>query len=239
MLRTPIRRMLIFAALSALVLLACSRAARYVQRQVAGEIQFPKEAVRTVFNRLETEPSLIDSVLPGPRPTSSLSPPAQAAPCPSSPPWWPVGVACAQEGKEPVIRPTLPEDPTQALLDQALHTPELREAMLSRYARGDRTLQWKQAFIVGEGSDGLLAFLKDRKEIDRTVLAQVANENDDRQIIIRAIAEAVVLINGVFLREDLILGQIAPTRREFTAVRRSLSPSGTWIQLPDGQWVEK
>jgi hypothetical protein len=117
--------------------------------------------------------------------------------------------------------------------------PELREALSSRKSREPFIREWKKDEIIGEAKDGRVAFITDRREVDREILARVSNENDDRRIIARAMATAVVTINGVEPVEKLIIAQMPATWRELAAVRRRLSLPGTWIQLPDGQWVKK
>ena len=116
---------------------------------------------------------------------------------------------------------------------------EVREALLSRHEREPLILDWLRKEIIGEASAGLLVFIVDRKEVDREVLARVANENDDRRIIMRGMAKAVISINRVQIDERNIAAHIPATQKEFSAVRRRLSPKGTWVQLPDGQWVKK
>jgi uncharacterized protein YdbL (DUF1318 family) len=135
--------------------------------------------------------------------------------------------------------PILPVDPQQALLDELRGMVEVREALLSRRQRMALVLQWKREGIVGESRDATLVFLMERGQVEREVLARVANENDDRSILMRAVAKAVVIINGVEPSKRNIVSQIEATKKELAAVRRRISPEGTWVQLPDGQWIKK
>jgi hypothetical protein len=235
-------RLLTVTALAALGVVACSAMVGRVQTAVTGHINYPSQAVRAVFERLDTEPALLDRTSPSSelhRPPTAIGPtapePTMASGCPSVPKWWPVGAACAQE----IRRPSLPADPEQALIDELRLIPEVSEAMGSRRERERLIREWMKADLIGEANDGRLIFLKGRRDVDREALAQIANENDDRLILIRAMAHAVVSINGVEPTERLIAGQLQATRRSFTAARRRLSPAGAWIQLPDGQWVKK
>ena len=223
------------SALAALGMVACA--------VITGRVQFPNQAVRAVLERLETEPSLLgqtSSAVEGLTSrrigaTAGLEPTVDPN-CPKAPRWWwPVGTACAQEAN----RPTLPPDPELALLEELSRMPELREALSSRKIREPFIREWKRDEIIGEAKDGRVAFITDRREVDREILARVSNENDDRRIIARAMATAVVAINGVEPVEKLIIAQMPATWRELAAVRRRLSLPGTWIQLPDGQWVKK
>ncbi len=230
-------RLLSVLAATALILVACGTAYRYsaktFSKVVSGGVTFPKQAVRAVFERMEKNLSVSGespSVLaPTHRPTTG---------CPTVPAWWPVGVACAQEERAD-RETTFPADPAGALQTHLRDMVEVREALLSRRKRQPLVLDWKRQGIIGEAKDGLLVFLTDRSKVSREILARVANENDDRQIIIRAMARAVVAINGVETSETMVSSQFEATRREFAAVRLRLSPVGTWVQLPDGQWIMK
>lgn len=240
--RPVVRRLFSFLILAALAAAACTTIKNFNQ----GAVHFPKQAVRAVFTRLEQNLSIPDE---GP-PTSGLkkvplerealiqdSPSSLG--CPGVPSWWPVGVACAQEQTPPERAITLPHDIEGALLTELRHLIEVREALLSRRQREALIIDWKKKEIIGEAKDGQLVFLFDRKEVDREILARVANENDDRQIIMRGMVKAVLAINVVESDERNISAQIPATTHEFAAVRLRLSPEGTWVQLPDGQWIKK
>ena len=223
------------SALAVLGMVACA--------VITGRVQFPNQAVRAVLERLETEPSLLgrtSSAVEGLTSrrigaTAGLEPTVDPN-CPKAPIWWwLVGTACAQE----VSRPTLPPDPELALIEELSRMPELREALSSRKSREPFIREWKMDEIIGEAKDGRVAFITDRRDVNREILARVSNENDDRRIIARAMATAVVAINGVEPVEKLIIAQMPATWRELAAVRRRLSLPGTWIQLPDGQGVKK
>ncbi|MCH7923196.1 MAG: DUF1318 domain-containing protein [Nitrospinae bacterium] len=222
------------SALAALGMVACA--------VISGRVQFPNQAVRAVLERLETEPSLLGQTSSAVEDltsrrigaTAGLEPTVDPN-CPKAPIWRLVGTACAQEA----TRPTLPPDPELALIEELSRMPELREALSSRKIREPFIREWKRDEIIGEAKDGRVAFITDRREVDREILARVSNENDDRRIIARAMATAVVAINGVEPVEKLIIAQMPATWRELAAVRRRLSLPGTWIQLPDGQWVKK
>ncbi|MEE9518667.1 MAG: hypothetical protein V3V93_00245 [bacterium] len=222
------------SALAALGMVACA--------VITGRVQFPNQAVRAVLERLETEPSLLGRTSSAVEGLTSRRIGATAGlehtvdpNCPKAPIWSLVGTACGQE----VSRPTLPPEPELALIEELSRMPELREALSSRKSREPFIREWKMDEIIGEAKDGRVAFITDRREVDREILARVSNENDDRRIIARAMATAVVAINGVEPVEKLIIAQMPATWRELAAVRRRLSLPGTWIQLPDGQWVKK
>ena len=240
--RTSAFRLFRLLAIVTLGLAACSSTVGYVSRYVSGTITFPNEAVRAVFERLETNPSVLDNLPPAPEPkaaprdggTSGHGPQAPNG-CTSPPTWWPVGVACAQE----VQRARLPEDPEWALLKELAGTTEVKEAVRSRQPRRPLIKKWKNAGLIGEGRNGLVIFLMDRREVDREILARVANENDDRLIIMRGMAKAVVAIHGIEPSEKQVLAQMPAAQRESATVRRRLSARGTWVELPDGQWVKK
>jgi hypothetical protein len=229
--------------MAVLALAACTSVKNFAQ----GSIRFPKQAVRSLFHRMEQNLALPEGALP---PASglqtvpsaeeaSLLGPSSSPGCPAVPAWWPVGVACAQEQAPQVVEATFPHDPEGALLTELRQMIEVEEALHSRRQRDALTSDWKLKGIVGEAKDGQLVFLIDRKEADREILARVANENDDRQIIMRGMAKAVLAINAVEADERNILALTPATIREFSTVRRKLAPEATWVQLPDGQWVKK
>ncbi len=85
-----------------------------------------------------------------------------------------------------------------------------------------RIVELKEAGIIGETSQGFLAFVGG----DRTGQAVVAAENQDRQRVYEAIAKQ------------------QGTTAELVGKRRAMqlfanAKAGEWLQKPDGQWVQK
>lgn len=139
----------------------------------------------------------------------------------------------------PEIKPPFPSDPPKALLEELSYMMEVPEALQARRQRQQIILQALKEGTVGEGRDGLLAFLRDRRQLDRELQTHVANENDDRLIFMRAMAKAVLALNGLDGSERAISSQLPSIRGDFAHVRRRLAPQDAWIQLPDGQWLQK
>ncbi|MFO7958579.1 MAG: DUF1318 domain-containing protein [Candidatus Brocadiia bacterium] len=99
--------------------------------------------------------------------------------------------------------------------------------------------QFKQEGYVGEGNDGLLAFLPERME-------QLAAEDPDRHELVRAIVEEenedriTIMRRIVRTNPDLRGEQGMETVRRILATRyRRESAPGVMVQAPDGTWTAK
>lgn len=106
--------------------------------------------------------------------------------------------------------------------------------MASRMARVDAL---RASGLVGEGNDGLLkrrGDLADRKD-QRTL----EDENADRTIVIRGLAEASVSAQGQAVTEEAVNQVLPDAAATFAALRREKAQAGWWIQKPDGNWVKK
>lgn len=115
--------------------------------------------------------------------------------------------------------------------------PEVVEAYQRIGARMPRVDALRASGAVGEGNDGLLSVrgsLPDRRD-QRTV----DEENADRQTVIRGLARAAVLAQGMEATEANLSQVMAGSRSTFAALRREKAQAGWWIQTPEGAWQQK
>lgn len=101
-------------------------------------------------------------------------------------------------------------------------TPEVTRALENRKARFNDLLQAKSEGLIGENNQGLLSALKGGSSL-------VGAENQDRQVIYRAIVEQ----NG-FGPQGLIQVQ-----QVFAEEQRKRARPGDFIQEPSGEWRKK
>ena len=103
-------------------------------------------------------------------------------------------------------------------------TPAIRSALDGRRARFNELETLKQANEIGENKRGYVEVLVAGQEAS----AVAADENRDRGVIYKAIAEQNNLVGAMDTIEDV-----------FAEVQRSKAQPGQRIQLKDGQWVSK
>ncbi|HDI52440.1 DUF1318 domain-containing protein [candidate division KSB1 bacterium] len=109
------------------------------------------------------------------------------------------------------------------------------QAIKNRKFNKDDIDEFKRLEIVGENNRGFLEIIHPEKIAQDVTLAKrvqeiVAEENRDREIIIDRVLE----INPNL--KDTDRKQVCSI---FAKMNRENSEPGTWIQLPDGQWVKK
>lgn len=105
-------------------------------------------------------------------------------------------------------------------------TPEAERAKAGRKARYAQIQELKSQGVVGENNQGLLTV---RGEASSDVEGLVRAENADRDVIYGAIVQQ----SGASVEE------IGKVRREAAAGYRDRAQSGEWVQMPDGQWIQK
>ena len=103
-------------------------------------------------------------------------------------------------------------------------TPQVQQALNARRGRFSELHALKVAGIVGENNHGYVEVLKD----DPKANVIVANENRDRLIIYKTIAQQ----NG-------LEGQLSTIETTFGSIKRERAMPGEMIQTQDGQWVAK
>ena len=115
--------------------------------------------------------------------------------------------------------------------------PDVVEAYQRIGARMSRVDALRASGAAGEGKDGMLVVrgtLADRRD-QRTV----DDENADRAVVIRGLARAAVLAQGLQATEQNITQVLPDARNTFAALRRERAAAGWWIQMPDGSWRQK
>ena len=106
---------------------------------------------------------------------------------------------------------------------------QIRDKMSGRV---EEILNQKRAGVLGETIDGMLT-IKGRDKLKPLLAGKVeklvADENSDRSDLYAEVARA----NG------LDKGRIKDIQRSFARSFQAESPSGTWVQDPDGKWSQK
>ncbi|MCX6639853.1 MAG: DUF1318 domain-containing protein [bacterium] len=118
----------------------------------------------------------------------------------------------------------IPESKKKALL-----------AFADRKYNADDVADFKQEGSVGENTAGKLTIRPTEKynqdpQYRSLVDRVVADENNDRRIIMGRVVEINMAVNPLDSTE---------VQRVFAQMNQESSPSGTWIQQADGQWVKK
>ncbi len=115
--------------------------------------------------------------------------------------------------------------------------PEVVEAYQRMSSRRPRVNALRDPGAIGEGNDGMLVIrgpLPDRRD-QRTI----DDENADRAVVIRGLARAAVLAQGLPDTEANITQVLPGARSTFAARRHDRAAAGWWIQMPDGSWRQK
>ena len=103
-------------------------------------------------------------------------------------------------------------------------TPEVREALDARKERFSQLRSLKSSGVVGENNHGYVEAFKN----DSGVSSIIQDENHDRQILYKTIAEQ----NG-------LQGALSTIESAFAQVQREKAESGDKIQTEDGGWIAK
>lgn len=193
---------------------------------VVVNVYFPESAAKGALAALE------DELLKGsPAPT-----PTEPAPTPA-----PTTAPAPQSGFRSLFHPAVAYAQTAVseadILGKIKGMPEVVEAYQRIGSRMGRVDALRASGAVGEGKDGLLSVrgaLSDRRD-QRTV----DDENADRQLVIRGLARASVLAQGLPASEENIQQVLSGAQGTFAAMRREKAQPGWWIQMTDGSWKQK
>src|SRR5512143_3948551 len=153
-------------------------------------VYFPEKDVKSAFKTLEQDLMKGEGA-----PESPAAPAPEAAP-PAEPHTWlrfELGpkAAYAQGAGEL----------SSELADKLKNEPSVVQAYRSMGQRLGFVDRLRDQGLVGEGKDGLLAA---RDKLDKRSAAAVAEENTDRQTIIKAMAKAIVQINNQPVNDQTI-----------------------------------
>ena len=127
---------------------------------------------------------------------------------------------------------------TQKILNNIKSNPAVKKAYDRRNARQNEVNKLLSKRLVGEGNQGTLV---SRGSLSSTDGNTVSDENSDRNLIIKAMAEEIVKINKLDMTAENVNSVKPQAAEQFAAVRRGEVNSGTLIQLPspDNKWVSK
>lgn len=129
------------------------------------------------------------------------------------------------------------ENLAEKIAETVKRMPDVVEAyrqMGLRLAEIDRL---RDAGLVGEANTGLLVPRSEALSPEDSRLIEAENEN--RKIVIRGMAKAIVRINR---QPDTPanIDQVMPqATAQFAAIRRDGARKGWWIQSEDGNWLKK
>ena len=109
------------------------------------------------------------------------------------------------------------------------------EAIQAQKFNKDDIDEFKRKGYVGENNKGFLevrspAELKDNPAAGKFVMEIVDSENKDRKTIMDRVIE---------LKDSLKQAVKDDVLNAFAQIKQKESPRGTWIQLPDGEWIKK
>lgn len=194
---------------------------------VVVNVYFPESAAKGALATLE------DELLKGSPGTPKEGAPATPAPEPQKP--QPQGL----------LRHFLPVETAYAespvseaeIHDRIKSMPDVLEAYERIKARKVRADALRTSGVVGEGKDGMLVVrgtLPDHRD-QRTV----DEDNADRLVVIRGLARAIVLAQGLPPSDDNINQVLEKARGTFADHRRERAQPGWWIQMPDGTWRQR
>lgn len=188
-------------------------------------VYFPEAAVKELAQQIEDEVQrkAADEASPTPVPEPTPTPVAEpAAGAPESLLSWvlSLGATTAYAAQEEVAAPEITN-------------PAIRKIIDSRAARLKAINDLKAKGVVGESNQALLVVrnldaiqgLKERAEAQKLI----KDENADREQLFREIAAA----------KNVELSQLPQIRTTYAEALRENARPGDWIQLPDGNWMQK
>lgn len=197
---------------------------------VVVNVYFPESAAKGALATLEDE---LLKGSPATTPKPSEAPPA--TPAPEKPQPQPQGffnrLASVQTA---YASGPITED---EMYSRIKNMPDVVEAYQRIGARMSRVDALRASGVAGEGKDGMLVVrgaLSDRRD-QRTI----DDENQDRSVVIKGLARAAVLAQGLQPTEPNVAQVLPDARSTFAALRRDRAAAGWWIQMPDGSWKQK
>lgn len=188
-------------------------------------VYFPEAAVKELAQQIEDEVQrkAADEASPTPVPEPTPTPVAEpTVGAPESLLSWvlSLGATTAYAAQEEVAAPEITN-------------PAIRKIIDSRAARLKAINDLKAKGVVGESNQALLVVrnldaiqgLKERAEAQKLI----KDENADREQLFREIAAA----------KNVELSQLPQIRTTYAEALRENARPGDWIQLPDGNWMQK
>jgi uncharacterized protein YdbL (DUF1318 family) len=190
-------------------------------------VYFPAKDVKSAFKTLEND--LMKGGAPVETPQApDQDVPGKPEPKPQSMIRFDIGVstAYAQDAGEL----------SESLSEYLKQDPDVVKAYGEMGGRLDYINRLRGQGTVGEGNDGLL---KPRGDLGKKETAAMNEENTNRKAIIRAMAKAIVMVNGQTATNAAIDQVLDKAASQFAAVRADSAKPGWWVQKADGSWAKK
>jgi len=122
---------------------------------------------------------------------------------------------------------------TSKILKNIKSNPEVQKAYDRRKGRLSAINKILSKRLAGEGNKGLIV---PRGSLSASDKKTVNDENSDRTLIIKIMAEEIIKINKLDMTPDNVNSVKPQAAEQFAAVRREEVKSGTLVQYPDGKW---
>jgi len=113
--------------------------------------------------------------------------------------------------------------------DLKTRTPEVMASIESRRKRRPELEDAAAKLCLGENTQGLVDARPGGQSCPPALGQLVVAENGDRMFLYKTLVE----------QNNMPRGDITRVQAAFAKVRREKAAPGTWIQLPNGQWVKK
>lgn len=125
---------------------------------------------------------------------------------------------------------------TNKILNNIRSNPEVQKAYDRRNGRLSAVNKILSKRLAGEGNEGLLVA---RGKLSASDTSTIKDENSDRTLIIKIMAEEIIKINKLDMTPENVNSVKPQAAEQFAAVRRDEVKSGTLVQNPDGKWGSK
>lgn len=188
--------------------------------RITVNVYFPAAEIREAATQIEREVRQGDEPLAPP----PSNPPAEAPSQPQGSRWWPHRWSLRLALGVPTV--------AAQQLDITITTPGIRRLIASRQQRYARLVPFFNRGVLGESNRGLVDIrtleglsLRDQAQVK----ALVGQENNDRQQLYRALAQA----------NDIPPSRVGEIATIFAEVNRKEARPGWKIQEPNGAWRTK
>jgi len=190
-------------------------------------VYFPAKDVKSAFKTLEHDLMKGESPTETPQAPGQEAPP-NPAPKPQSMMRFNIGVSTAYAENAGEL--------SESLSESLKKDPDVVKAYGEMGGRLDYINRLRGQGVVGEGNDGLL---KPRGDLGKKETAAMNEENANRKAIIRAMAKAIVMVNGQTVTDSAIDQVLDKAAGQFAVVRADSAKQGWWVQKADGSWLKK
>lgn len=129
------------------------------------------------------------------------------------------------------------EDLSKKLAEELAQMPEVQNAYADIRSRIPQLHALFGSGAIGEGNSGNLVVLDKAKLAGNQEVVDAVN--NDRRIIITAMAKATLKITGQPVNADTLKKALLDSAKTFASVRQDKVKPGWFIQLPNGRWVQK